>query len=122
MKKKPKKEKLADELFGVVMREIGRSIYETTNDGGVRMHSAFCSMGNWIWGSKRNFLLTKKGDTYMSFAQAVDEQMLYGRLPKRLKSMVDVMLESSTLEEMKIKFAVAGLLGENSPAGEEKTR
>ena len=110
--KKPKDEKLADELFDAVVGEIRKMVFQPNEYGKISMSSFLLDMSNWCWKSKENFLLAKKGDEYMSFAKTVDVKHRRGRLPERLKSMVDVMLESSTLEEMKIKFAVAGLLGE----------
>lgn len=111
--KKPKDEKLADELFDAVVGELRKMVFrQNVVDGSIGMSSLILDMSNWMWKSKKNFLLTRKGDTYMSFAKTVDVKHWNDRLPERLKSMVDVMLESSTLEEMKIKFAVAGLLGE----------
>lgn len=113
---KPEEEKLADELFGVVAGELRKMVLCQNAGGGIDVSSFIVDMSNWHWKSKENFLLTKKGDEYMSFAKTVDSIHCRDRLPERLKSMVDVMLGSSTLEEMKLKFALAGLLGENSPA------
>ena len=110
---KPEEEKLADELFDAVVGEIRKMVLRPNADGSIGMSSLILDMSNWMWTSKENFLLAKKGDKYMSFAKTVDIKHWNNRLPKRLKSMVDVMRGSSTLEEMKIKFTVAGLLGEN---------
>lgn len=104
--------KIEDELFDAVAGELRKMVLRPNVDGSIIMSSFILDMSNWRWKSKENFLLAKKGDEYMSFAKTVDNKNRRDRLPERLKSMVDVMLESSTLEEMKIKFAVAGLLGE----------
>ena len=105
--------KIEDELFDAVVGELRKMLFQPNENGSIIMSSFILDMSNWCWKSKENFLLAKEGDEYMSFAKTVDYKNRRDRLPERLKSMVDVMLESSTLEEMKIKFAVAGLLGES---------
>jgi len=114
------RKRIEDELFDAVAGEIRKMVLRQNADGSIGMSGFILDMSSWCWESKENFLLTKKGDKYWSFAKTVDEHRLYDRLPKRLKSMVDIMRGSSTLEEMEIRFAVAGLLGENSKPAKDR--
>lgn len=103
--------KLADELFDVVTKLINESIWRV-NEQGIRFSSLLQCMSQWRWETKEEFLLNKPGQEWMSFAEACMHYNI--SLDTSLKEAVRIMADSSSLEEIRLKFAAAGLLPEQT--------
>ena len=99
--------KLADELFGTVKALIEKSLWRV-DEHGIHFSSLLRCMSQWCWETKEEFLLDKPGQEWMSFAKACMHYNI--SLDTSLKDAVRIMADSSSLEEIRLKFAAAGLM------------
>ena len=104
---KDEESELADELFDVVKALVEESIWKV-NEQSIRFSSLLQCMSQWYWETKEEFLLNKPGQEWMSFAKACMHYNI--SLDTSLKEAVRIMAGSSSLEEIRLKFAAAGLL------------
>ena len=100
--------KLADKLFDVVKKLIDRSLWRV-NEHGVYFNALIGMVSRWHWRTKKEFLLDEPGQELMSFAKACMHNNIVSILDASLRDAVLIMASSSSLEEIKLKFELAGL-------------
>lgn len=101
--------KLADKLFDVVKKLIDRSLWKV-NEHGVYFNALMGMISQWKWRTKKEFLLNEPGQDLMSFAKACTHHNIVSILDASLRDAVLIMASSSSLEEIKLKFTLAGLM------------
>lgn len=110
---KDEKSKLVDELFDTVKALIDKTIWKIGDDG-ICFSGLLQCMSQWYWGTREEFLLDKPEQGRWSFAKACEKHDLFPYLGTDLKDAVRIMANSSSLEEIRLKFAAAGLLPEQT--------
>ena len=101
--------KLADELFDTVKALIEKSMWKVDKHG-ISFSNLLHCLSQWYWETKEEFLLNRPGQEWMSFAKACMHHNIVSSLDADLKDAVRIMADSSSLEEIRLKFAAAGLM------------
>lgn len=114
---KDEESELADELFDVVKKLIDRSCGRSwwrVDEQGIYFSDLPLCISQWRWSTKEEFLLDRPGQNWMSFAKTCMCHNIVSSFGASLGSAVRIMADSSSLEEIRLKFAAAGLLPERT--------
>lgn len=114
---KDEESELTDELFDVVKKLIDRSYDRSVwrvNKQGIYFSSLPLYISQWRWNTKKEFLLNRPGQKWISFAKTCMYHNIVSSFDASLGNAVRIMADSSSLEEIRLKFAIAGLLPERT--------